>query len=180
MKYIAVLVLILAAAMVDARPYEIPIPRKFLPHIHTFGAHLHLLGALVPLSVGSATITSAPQFESPHQLNAFCLSNLPAAGATCNKSCYHKAGLLPTKKLLFKLCGVSNVKIKSTTPPNVADMQSFCLTYIYHCFASPAALVKYQNCEANQALYNKNMYAYKAPSSFWGVDGKPPKFSAGQ
>ena len=48
-----------------------------------------------------------------------------AAGANCNKSCYNKAGLLPTKKLLFKLCGVSGVKILSTTPPPIADMQRY-------------------------------------------------------
>lgn len=101
-----------------------------------------------------------------------------AAGANCNKSCYNKAGLLPTKKILFKLCKVSGVKILSTNPPPIADMQTFCKTYLYHRFPSPAAMVKYQNCEANQALYNKNMFPFKAPSNFWGSNGKPPKFSA--
>lgn len=48
-----------------------------------------------------------------------------AAGANCNKSCYNKAGLLPTKKLLFKLCGVSGVKILSTTPPPIADIPRY-------------------------------------------------------
>ena len=108
----------------------------------------------------------------------FCLLFRFAAGANCGKSCYSKAGLLPTKKILYKLCGVSGVKILSTNPPNIADMVSFCKTYIYQQLPSPDALVKYQNCEANQSLYNKSLFPYKAPGSFWGVDGKPPKFSA--
>lgn len=70
------------------------------------------------------------------------------------------------------------MKILSTHAPNIADLKTFCKTYIYQKFPSPAAMVKYQNCEANQALYNKNMYPVKAPGNFWGVNGKPPKFSA--
>jgi hypothetical protein len=65
-----------------------------------------------------------------------------AAGTNCNKSCYSKRGLLPSKKVLYKLCGVSGVKIKSLKAPAIADMQQVCLTYIYQRFASPAAMVK--------------------------------------
>lgn len=96
-----------------------------------------------------------------------------AAGTNCNKSCYNKPGLLATKKILYKLCGVSGVQILSTTPPNIADMATFCQTYIYQRFPSPAAMVKYQNCEANQALYNKNMYPVKAPATWWCVPLSP-------
>jgi hypothetical protein len=68
--------------------------------------------------------------------------------------------------------------IISTKAPAIADMRDVCLTYIYHRFPSPAAMVKYQNCEANTALYVKNMLPGKPPNNFWGNSGKPPKFSA--
>ena len=75
--------------------------------------------------------------------------------------------MLPTKRILFKLCGVSGVKILSTKAPAIADMQTTCLTFIYHRFPSAAAMVKYQNCEATQSLYAKNMFPAKPPNGFW-------------
>lgn len=106
-------------------------------------------------------------------------SHIPhAEGTNCNKSCYRRAGLKPTKLALFLLCKVSGVKIISEVAPNISDMRAVCLTYIYHRFVSPASMFKYQNCEANQPLYQKTMRAIKGTGSFWGTNGKPPKFSA--
>jgi len=70
------------------------------------------------------------------------------------------------------------VKILSTKPPSIPELVDFCKTYIYQRFPSPATMVKYQNCEANQSLYNKNMYPYKGTQKFWGTNNLPPKFSA--
>jgi hypothetical protein len=89
----------------------------------------------------------------------------------CNKSCYLVPGMLPLKKTLIKLCKIAGVKYLDTTPGKFG-----CDTFIYHRFPDYNTMVKYQNCESTQKLYQDKMFPYKV-SLFLNLAAPPALFS---